>query len=201
MRYTANRIACPITPQVRSKLIVIRKNQAIQTQKDSLWRQPRLGDTPFGALPYPAFTIGGWRYTANHNARPITPQFPSRLILNITKQTIQTQNGSLWHQPFGALPRPAFTIGSWQYTANHTARPITPQFPSRLILNITKQTIQTQNGSLWHQPFGALPRPAFTIGGWRYTANHTAHPITPQFPSRLIVKITKQTIQTQNDGL
>ena len=123
-------------PKVPSKLIVSRTKQAIQTQNGSLWRQPRLGNAPFGASPCPAFTIGGWQYTANHTARPITPQFPSRLIVNITKQTMKTQNGSLWRQPrlgdapFGALPCPAFTLGGWRYTANHTARPITPQFPS-----------------------------------------------------------------------
>ena len=95
-----------------SKLIVKRTKQVIQTQNGSLWRQPRLGDVPFSTWPCPAFTIGGWWYTTDHTARPITPQFPSKLIVIITKQTIQTQNGSLRCQPrlgdvpFSTLPGP-----------------------------------------------------------------------------------------------
>ena len=117
--------------------------------------------------------------TATCTAPLVTPEFPSKLIVNIIKQTIQTENCSLWRlprlgdAPFGASPRPAFTICGWRYTANHTARPITPEFPSKLIVNIIKQTIQTENCSLWRlprlgdAPFGASPRPAFTICGFQ----------------------------------
>ena len=169
----------PITSQSSSTLIVNISKKSIQTENCSLWHEPRLGDAPFGASPRPTFTICGWRYTANHTARPITPQFPSKLIVNITKKPIQTENCSLWRlprlsdAPFGASPRPAFTIYGWRYTANHTARPITPQFPYKLIVNITKETIQTENCSLWRlprlgdAPFGSSPRPAFTICGFQ----------------------------------
>ena len=185
----------------------------MQTENCSLWGLLRLGNAPFSTSPCPAFIICGWRCTANHTAHRIAPHFPSKQIVNITKETIQTENCSLWRlprlgdAPFGALPRPAFTIYGWRCTGNHTARPITPQFPSKLIVNITKETIQTENYSLWRLPrlgdalFGASPRPAFTICGWRYTGNHTARPITPQFPSKLIVNITKETIQTEKCSL
>ena len=69
----------------------------IQIQNGGLGRQPRLRDALFGTSPCPAFTIGTWRYIANYTICPITPQLPSRLIVNVTKQAIQTQNGGLWH--------------------------------------------------------------------------------------------------------
>ena len=94
--------------------------KTIQTENCTLWHQPRLGDAPFGVSPRPALTICGWRYTANRTDRPITPQFPSTLIVNLTKKTIQTENCALWRQPrlgdapFGTSPRPAFTICGFQ---------------------------------------------------------------------------------------
>ena len=94
--------------------------ETIQTENCSLCCLPRLGDAPFGTSPRPAFTIYGWRYTSNHTARPITPHFPSKLIVNITKETIQTENCSLWclprlgDAPFGTSPSPAFTICGFQ---------------------------------------------------------------------------------------
>ena len=72
---------------------------------------------PFGTSPYPTFTNSSWRYTANRIACPITPLFPSRLIVNRTKQAIQTKNGGLWRHPslgdtpFGASARLASTTG------------------------------------------------------------------------------------------
>ena len=107
-------------PQFPCKLTSSKTKKAINKWNHSLQRQPRLRHAPFGTSPRPAFTICGWRYTANHTARPITPEFPSKLIVNITKQTIQTENCSLWRlprlgdAPFGASPRPAFTICGFQ---------------------------------------------------------------------------------------
>ena len=57
-------------------------------------------------------------------------------------------------------------------TATCTAPLVTPEFPSKLIVNIIKQTIQTENCSLWRlprlgdAPFGTSPSPAFTICGF-----------------------------------
>ena len=83
---------------------------------------------------------------------------------------------------FQSSPRRAFTIGSWRCTANCTARPITPQFPSKLIFNITKQVIQTKNGGFWRQPrlgdapFGVLPCLASTTGFSIKTRYLVIHP-------------------------
>ena len=48
-------------PQFPCKLTSNERKKAINKWNGSLWRQPRLGDAPFGAPPHPAFTICGWR--------------------------------------------------------------------------------------------------------------------------------------------
>ena len=46
-------------PQFPCKLTSNKTKKAINKRNGSLWRQPRLGDAPFGASLYLAFTIGG----------------------------------------------------------------------------------------------------------------------------------------------